>query len=92
MVSDSNGYNFQVRREQVNKGGEQAASRPDQLGNRQPEGLATSATVDEAATVTAATDGTRLCVRSQSQLLPARCVHTLTNPFLYNIHIQFEQN
>lgn len=56
---------MQVRRDQVDERGEQAAKGPDQRGNREPQGSVAAAAVYQATAVAAATHGPSVCVRAE---------------------------
>lgn len=63
---------MQVRRDQVDKRGEQTAKGPDQRGNRESQRPVAPATVYQATVIAAATDGLSVRVRAESQLFPTR--------------------
>jgi len=63
---------LQVRRDQVDQRGEQAAEGSDQRGNREPPRSVASAAVHQATVVAVAAHGAGVRVRPESQLLPAR--------------------
>lgn len=63
---------LQVRRDQVDQGGEQTAEGPDQRRDRQPPGPVAPAAVHQTAAVAVAAHGTGVRVRPESQLLSTR--------------------
>lgn len=70
---------LQVRPGKVNQRGEQTSPRPHQRRNRQPARPSAAAAVYQAEAVPAAADGSRLRLRAEEQLLPARSVTSFYN-------------
>lgn len=65
---------LQIRRQQIDKGRLEDATRSYKCGDSQSAGSAAAAAIDAPATVAAAADGPGLCLCAQSQLLPTRWV------------------